>query len=119
MGKHHESIIGNPGERTESLHPGYTLFDIGNLLSKRVDRIITEFPVSVIVAVHADGESFRMRTKQGNKIRFAAIEVPRDEGDGCMKVCASAFRVASGIVEMTIRLGKPSIIDRQIRVMSI
>src|SRR5438876_10101064 len=63
MRENHESIIGNAGHGVESFHSRDALLNVRGLLTKRINSVVAEFPVGMVVAMDADGEPLWVRMK--------------------------------------------------------
>src|SRR5579863_4418864 len=71
----------------------------------------------VVISVNADGEPFGMAAEDRDGLCFAAIVIPRYEGNGCVKVVLFHLLEKTFVAEVPVRLAQPWIIDCQVCVM--
>ena len=71
----------------------------------------------VVISVNADRKSFRMAAKKRNHRLFAPIVIPGYESNRRMKIMRFHLREQTFVIQVTIRLAQPRVIDRQVGVM--
>ena len=68
----------------------------------------------MVISMYGYGKIFGLLPKHRNRLGRGAVEVPWDEGDGCMKMMFLHLPQKIQVVEMPVRFLQQRIIHRQV-----